>query len=403
VTVAGLRVAIAGAGLGGLCLAQGLARAGAEVTVYERDAALDSRRQGYRLHVDARAGLALQRCLPPELFDAFLATCGQPGRSFTVLSERLRVLHRVAGDPMVDAMAPATLSTSVHRQTLREILAAGVDIRFGRAVTGFSADQDTVTVDLADGGSVPADLLVGADGVASAVRQRYLPDASTVDTGSRCVYGRTPLTAEVLELLPEPVLDGFTAVVGGAIGMALGTVRFRTPPSSIVAPGLRLTPIGDYVMWALAGPHERFPVPDGDLAELDAGRLHRIVEGMVRSWHPRLRGLVARADVKETFLVRVRASVPAPAWSANRVTVLGDAIHAMSPARGSGANTALRDASRLCEALTCGDGLLDAVGRYEAEMRDYGYAAVEESRRAEADTGTRRNRLAFWLYRRLAR
>jgi hypothetical protein len=36
-------------------------------------------------------------------------------------------------------------------------------------------------------------------------------------------------------------------------------------------------------------------------------------------------------------------------------------------------------------------------------MRDYGYAAVEESRRAEADTGARRNRLAFWLYRRLAR
>jgi 2-polyprenyl-6-methoxyphenol hydroxylase-like FAD-dependent oxidoreductase len=403
VNVAGLRVAIAGAGLGGLCLAQGLARAGAAVTVYERDAAMDSRRQGYRLYVDARAGLALQRCLPAELFDAFLATCGQPGRCFTVLSERLRVLHRVAGDPAADPMAPATLSTSVHRQTLREILADGVDIRFARAVTGFSADQDAVTVDLADGGSVQADLLVGADGVTSAVRQRYLPDASTVDTGSRCVYGRTPLTAEVLELLPEPVLDGFTAVVGGAIGMALGTVRFRTPPSSIVTPGLRLTPVGDYVMWALAGPYDEFRVPAQELGGLDAGRLHRMVEGMVRSWHPRLRGLVARADVIETFLVRVRASVPVPAWPPSRVTVLGDAIHAMSPARGSGANMALRDAQRLCEALTACDELPDAVGRYEAEMREYGYAAVEASRRAEVRTGARRNRLAFWVYRRLAR
>jgi 2-polyprenyl-6-methoxyphenol hydroxylase-like FAD-dependent oxidoreductase len=53
-----LRVAVAGAGLGGLCLAQGLLRAGADVTIYERDASLTGRRQGYRLHVDARAGLA---------------------------------------------------------------------------------------------------------------------------------------------------------------------------------------------------------------------------------------------------------------------------------------------------------------------------------------------------------
>jgi 2-polyprenyl-6-methoxyphenol hydroxylase-like FAD-dependent oxidoreductase len=224
-----------------------------------------------------------------------------------------------------------------------------------------------------------------------------------VDTGARCVYGRTPLTAEVLELLPEPVRDGFTAVVGGAIGMALGTVRPHTPPSSVVAPGLRLTPVGDYLMWALAGPHARFPVPDVELGGLDAAGLHRLVEGMVRSWHPRLRGLVARADVGETFLVRVRTSVPVPAWPPSRVTVLGDAIHAMSPARGSGANTALRDAQRLCEALTSGEDLIEAVGRYEADLRDYGYATVEESRRAEEETGGRRNRLAFWLYRRLAR
>nr|BFE72799.1 hypothetical protein GCM10020092_061000 [Actinoplanes digitatis] len=71
-----MRVAIAGAGLGGLCLAQGLVRAGVDVQVYERDAALGARRQGYRLHVDARAGLALEKCLPPPLFRLFLATTG---------------------------------------------------------------------------------------------------------------------------------------------------------------------------------------------------------------------------------------------------------------------------------------------------------------------------------------
>jgi 2-polyprenyl-6-methoxyphenol hydroxylase-like FAD-dependent oxidoreductase len=52
--VSGLRVAVAGGGLGGLGLAQGLLKADVDVTVYERDAQPAGRRQGYRLHVDAR-------------------------------------------------------------------------------------------------------------------------------------------------------------------------------------------------------------------------------------------------------------------------------------------------------------------------------------------------------------
>src|ERR1700761_6461961 len=141
--MSGLRVAIAGAGLGGLCLAQGLCRAGADVTVYERDASLAARRQGYRLHVDARAGLALEHCLPPELLAAFQATCGQASTRLTVVSERLRVLKELAtDDPAADRDAPATLSTSVNRQTLREILATGLEdaIAFGREVTGYDTD-----------------------------------------------------------------------------------------------------------------------------------------------------------------------------------------------------------------------------------------------------------------------
>jgi cation diffusion facilitator CzcD-associated flavoprotein CzcO len=81
--VSGLRVAVAGAGLGGLCLAQGLLKAGVDVTVYERDARLDGRRQGYRLHVDARAGLALEQCLPPESLALFQATCGDASTRLT--------------------------------------------------------------------------------------------------------------------------------------------------------------------------------------------------------------------------------------------------------------------------------------------------------------------------------
>jgi phytoene dehydrogenase-like protein len=83
-------VAVAGGGLGGLCLAQGLLKAGIDVTVYERDARLAGRRQGYRLHVDARAGLALEQCLPPESLALFQATCGDASTRLAVVSERMR-------------------------------------------------------------------------------------------------------------------------------------------------------------------------------------------------------------------------------------------------------------------------------------------------------------------------
>jgi len=85
----------------------------------------------------------------------------------------------------------------------------------------------------------------------------------------------------------------------------------------------------------------------------------------------------------------------------------------MSPARGSGASTALQDAALLCRTLTGaaeneaagttgkGTDLLTAVGDYEKQMREYGYAAVAASRAAEAETGMRHNRLMFWLYRRM--
>ena len=111
-----LRVAVAGGGLGGLALAQGLLRAGADVTVYERDANLVTWRQGYRLHLDARAGLALDATLPPESFALFQATCAQPSRRLTVTTERLRVLHeQVDADRGADPYAAATLSTSTCR------------------------------------------------------------------------------------------------------------------------------------------------------------------------------------------------------------------------------------------------------------------------------------------------
>ncbi|HEX3190602.1 MAG TPA: FAD-dependent monooxygenase [Streptosporangiaceae bacterium] len=438
--MSGLRVAVAGGGLGGLCLAQGLLKAGVDVTVYERDAQLAGRRQGYRLHVDARAGLALEQCLPPGSLAVFQATCSEASTRLTVVSERLRVLNEQGRTGDADPYAPATLSTSVNRQTLREVLAAGLEGRlvFGCELTGYElADSQPagsqlagqgdgrggVRLHFADGRQAEADLLVGADGVGSAVRRQYLPAAAPADTGKRCVYGTIPLGPGEADRLPSALRDGFTAVIGGQVGMATGVVRFRQRPEQ-AAPWL--SPAGDYLMWAVAGDARRFGVADERLTAMSPAELHALTAGMIRSWHPDLRALHARAAVDETFLVRIRTSPPVPPWPPSRVTVLGDAIHAMSPARGSGANTALQDAALLCRTLTgaAGNGartglagsgtaragsgavrnggdLIAAVGVYERQMRDYGYAAVAASQAAEAETGARHNRLMFWLYRRM--
>lgn len=395
----GVRVAVVGAGLGGLCLAQGLKRAGVQVAVYERDAELNARRQGYRLHLDARAGLALQRCLPPELFALFLATCGGPSTRVTVMNERLRVLHETRPDPAGDPLAAATLSTSVNRQTLREILAIGLDERlhFDAELTGYR-DGPPVTLCFSDGSQASADIVVGADGVGSVVRRQRLPGAQVRDTGGRCIYGKTTLDDSVLTLLPAALTYGFTAVVGGDIGLASGLVRLRDRPERVDA---RLSPVADYLMWAVSGRVEAFPVGEEQISRMSPTALHGLAAAIVRPWHPTLRTLVERAVPDETFLVRVTTSTPVEAWVPSRVTLVGDAIHAMSPARGSGANTALQDAGVLCRLITASSpgGLTDAIGDYERQMRQYGFAAVQASQDAEAQMGARRHRVWFWLGR----
>lgn len=400
-----MKVAVAGAGIGGLCLAHGLLRAGADVTVYERDESLDSRGQGYRLHLDA--GPALHACLPPDLYELCVLTGGRPSTAMTVVTERLRPLRRTEITPPPDPLDPAALSTSVNRQTFREILAARLDgvIEFGRTCTGFEQDSRGVTVCFSDGRSARADILVAADGVGSPIRRRYLPQARLEDSGLVCVYGRTPLTGQTRPLVPPSAWDGFTAVAGTTAGMAIGVLDFTEPPecaASRLAPDVRLSPVEPYLMWAFTGSAGHFSGPrDG----LGPAELHALVVNKIRGWHSDLVGLIQLASIQETSLAAIQAAVPIASWPASRVTLLGDAIHAMSPAGGSGANTALRDAALLAAELgaaTRGEKTpVQAIADYERQMVDYGFAAVRASRSAELAGTTRRGAVLRFLISRL--
>ncbi|WP_460438713.1 FAD-dependent oxidoreductase [Amycolatopsis stemonae] len=101
------------------------------------------------------------------------------------------------------------------------------------------------------------------------------------------------------------------------------------------------------------------------------------------TWHTALVETVQLRDTATVQALGLRSCLPATAWEPSRVTVMGDAIHVMSPALGIGANTALREARTLGERLVAAwrgeEAVVEAIGMYEQDMRDYGYHAVRTS------------------------
>jgi 2-polyprenyl-6-methoxyphenol hydroxylase-like FAD-dependent oxidoreductase len=101
------------------------------------------------------------------------------------------------------------------------------------------------------------------------------------------------------------------------------------------------------------------------------------------STYPDLRRLVAECDPASVGCYPFLAAAPLAPWSTTNVVLLGDAVHSMPPTGGLGANTALRDARLLARQLAAVAGgerpLLPALAEYEADMCDYGFAAVRSS------------------------
>jgi salicylate hydroxylase len=138
-------------------------------------------------------------------------------------------------------------------------------------------------------------------------------------------------------------------------------------------------------MWAFGARREKLGLAGRDTDQMSGDELRKIVlKAMTtRAWDQRFRDLVHLADSATINAITIRTSVPVAPWPTQRVTLLGDAIHSMTPYRGIGANVALKDAMRLCRALAAADRgeqpLVDAIHTYEADMLDYGFRAVRTS------------------------
>ena len=362
-----MHVLVVGGGIGGLCLAQGLTRSGLSVEVFERDAHAAVRGQGYRVTITEVGAHALHDCLPAELFELCVATSIRQATTMAFTDEQLKPKFR-KDVPLIE---PGLAGFGANRLTLREILLSGLEqsVHFGKTLTGYEQLSDRVRVRFADGTSAEGDLLVGADGTNSAVRRQLVPDA-VIDEYDRAIYGRTPMTAQTSQWLPDILTDSFNRVIGPDAAMSVATCR-----AAGTAPGL--TPIGDYLSWMLS--FTSVPLP----AAASPRELVELARAAVEGWHPAVRRIIDESDVDGTALIAISTARTVVGWDAPRVTLLGDAIHTMSPGRGEGANTALRDAELLRATLVAvGQGvpLETAKALYEQELLRYGFEMVARSR-----------------------
>lgn len=346
-----MTIAIVGAGLGGLALAQVLHVNGIDAVVYERESSRGARGQGGTL--DIHSG---QRALREAgLIDQFYAIARGEGQDMRLLEPdgTLLLQEDTPDDAPLDR-------PEVDRADLRNMLLDSLPehmVRWGHAFE--SADNGVLH--FADGSSATYDLLVGADGAQSRVRA-LLTDARPAHIGQNIVEVGIPDIDRTHPDLAAMVGRGNYWVLGNGLSLAAqrnGDGRVRI--------GLSFYNTAED-WFATSG------IPFDDPAAARA----RLIE-LFAGWDARFTALIAACD--DTVLPRSITTLPVGlTWpSTPSVTLLGDAAHLMPPV-GEGANMALLDGALLGLALAAHpDDYPAAVKEYEREMFERTSAAARMS------------------------
>src|SRR5262245_10298364 len=269
-----LRVVIVGGGTGGMCLAHGLRGAGVSVTVLERYRSRTDGLFGYRVGIDPTGGKALRECLSPQAFALFLATCARRPTAFNVWTQNLRPTASITlPKPAIGGEA----EQSVSRAVLRQVLFTGMDevVEYGKTFTHYAHNDDgTITAFCSDGTSYSGDVLVGADGTRSAVRDQLLPQAEIREAGVIAIATKTPVTNSLREYLPGDLFGGINMIFAtkGMVGvlhtMEFNWDRFGNPKPGVdpstrdtleAWPDIRKAAGGDYVNLSVMTAADRFP------------------------------------------------------------------------------------------------------------------------------------------------
>lgn len=326
-------VIIIGAGIGGLCLAQGLKRAGRDFRVFERDAALHDRPQGYRLKIEENGAEALRTTLTSACFEAFTAACAVTTTGQTDYNPvNGNITNSRAGSGLAGRQGLSATYT-VDREVFRTILMTGIAdcITFGKQLESYdlTSDGDAVLATFRDGSRVHGSFLVGADGVRSSVRKQMLPELKYVDTGAVCIYGKTPITPALEAEFPAKALRWMTAYVDRA--PSIQAILIGDSPLTLLSEPIRFSEQSralmrlpeDYVYWAMIGRKELF-TDTTPVETYSASQAAKFSLELTKEWDDSMSALLRLQDFTQCSAMPVVSAMPElPTWQpSDRVTLV---------------------------------------------------------------------------------
>ncbi|WP_245595769.1 FAD-dependent oxidoreductase [Marinomonas ushuaiensis] len=390
-------VAIIGGGIGGVALAVACLHRGIPFTLYERDSGFDARSQGYGLTLQ-QATKAIEGLGITALKEGVVSTrhlvhtpegkvVGEWGMRKWMQSDDNSASNTSQPSEVKQAV-PKRTNVHIARQSLRLALLeqlGGYDkVKWNHQLLGFSDGKDGVALRFSIDGELKnakADLIVGADGIRSVVRQQLIGEETTPLRYLGCIVilGICPLSE--LEGIESDLLDSATV-----FQTANGNERIYIMPYS-----------SDSVMWQLS-----FPMSEQDAKVLSAQGAQALKEEACRrtQWHDPIPQILSATNamyvsgypVYDRELLTSELLEKGPHNKGGNVTLIGDAAHPMSPFKGQGANQALLDALALARNITKGCWSLSqwrevglrcsVLTEFEAEMLERSAVKVEGSAEA---------------------
>lgn len=345
------RIVIVGGGIGGLFAANALFAHGLNVSLYEQAQALDE--VGAGVFLTPNSVRHLERVGLGPAVEKWGARVGPKSHYF-----------RHDGVPIAPVQVADAFGWNaafgMHRADLVAFLATALPadvVHCGYRAIRFEQVGDIARVQFADGTSVEGDVVIGADGIHSALRTYVFPPSKPVFHGTICYRG---LVAH--ERLPDWPMDRWQMWAGPAKHFLVFPVR----------QGQMLNYVG-------------FVPADEEMKESwSAGGDPEVLRGEFEGWDRRIGSVLKQVD--KTFRWALYDREPMPTWTKERLTLLGDAAHPMLPHLGQGANQAIED----------GIALATILGRVENAAVPAALRAYERLRRervADIQLGARKHGL----------
>lgn len=329
------RAAIAGAGIGGLSAAIALARSGWQVRVFEQADGFEAVGAGIQISPNGTRILAEW-----GLLDALESAAFEPEAIEMRLPGWAEPIFRLPLIPLARARWQAPY-LHIHRADLIAVLSDALDqlqpdaVQFGQAVTGYENTTSGVNV-VTDAGVAEFDLLVGADGVHSKLRQQIVGPSPARFTGVSA-WRMTVPAAAINGPLPPP-----TACIWAGTGRHAVTTRI-CGGDVINFVGIIEDPDWQEEGWKITG---------------NAADLQQDFQGL----DPVIDAILAHADHPNRWALLVHA--PLDAWADGAAVLLGDAAHPMLPSLAQGGVQAIEDAAVLAASLAQKEDIPSALEHY---------------------------------------